>query len=508
MNVNRKITFCKIYFFLFFLPFIVAGCFRPSIGPCQFGNVKDSVHNLPLQNVAVLMGVGYDCFNPLCFPAGSCSYSLPDRKRYTDDEGKFFFAPQIHMAEHWICWSTKNIEYSKPGYCTLGDTDSWFYKNVHLDPWTHSLDSLYYSEQLRYSLPLTSDQLDRLGFVAGAEKGVFYRRPGSCFTKIFRDNSFFDETSNGWITLDNRGKEFVPRIKPPGDPEKFISKCGRLFTDGEKIFIRNLKNEVETIIPHKGDISYVFHDSPGCDFYTIEGDGSMICHYGIPMCIYHLYNTEPETKSDDICFFKAYDSSALSTHPIEMERSPDSSMDWKINYPSLDHIKFLKIKKLNSRGFLLLTKTQLNWHIYQMEWRYKNNTKKHQLEFTELACFPTKREILAFTSQDNSSLFISFKNEGIRKFKIENGQLIENKKFYERSHLVITADILEISPDYLYVYAVSGEDKIYRFSYDGWPDYPIQLKPGIKQALDVPHNFLYKVPIQIKYTTEVENSDF
>lgn len=519
MKMVKKIIFCKIYYSLFFLQFVVTGCFRPSIGPCQFGSVKDSVHNLPLQNVEVLMEVGYDCFNPLCFPAGDCSYSLTDRKRYTDDEGKFFFAPQIHMAEHWICWSTKDIEYSKPGYCTLEDRSSWFYKNVHLDLWTHCLDSLYYNESLRCIMPLTSGQLDQLGFVTVDEKGVFYRRPGSCFTKIFYGESFFDETSNTWITLDKRGLEFVPNFKPPGNLGKIISKNGRLFSNGEKIFIWNMNKEVKTIIPHKGNISYIYHDSIGwprpgwplSDFYTIEGDGSMICHYGSSRDLFHLYNTELDKQNlYDIRFFKVYDSSVLSSNSGGIKEPSDLSIERRNINSSHDLTQFIKIEKLDSRKFLLLTKTPLNWHIYQMEWLWKGNSEKYQLEFTELASFSAKREILAFTTaRYNGSLFISFKNEGIRNFTIGNDKLLENEIFYQRSQSVITSDITEISTGYPHICAISGEDKIYRFSYDGWPDCPIQLKPGLKQALNVSHKFLYEETTQIKYTNGLDTvSDY
>jgi len=347
---------------------------------------------------------------------------------------------------------------------------------------------------------MTSNQLDRLGFVAVNEKGAFYRSTGSHFTKILKKYSgysFFDKTSNEWITLDDKGKEIVPRVKRSGASGKIVSKCGRVFTDGEKIFLRNLEKKIETLIPYKGNISCVFHDSPGrpiSDFYSIEGDGSMICHYGSSRGLFRLYNTELEKqKLYDIRFFKAYDSSVLSSFSGAMEKDPDSSMGWSNNDPDLDHTQFIKIIELDSPKFLLLTRTPLYWHIYQMEWRWKQHAKKYKLEFTDLACFSTKREILAFTTaRYNRTLFISFKSEGIRNFDIENGKLFENNDFYKRSQNVITEDIIEILPGYPYIYAVSGEDKIYRFSYDGWPDYPIQLKTGLRQALDIPRNILFE----------------
>lgn len=510
-------SFLKLYI-LISIAFMLTGCV--SVDIFHYGSVMESENNTPLQDVEISLAISYNCFNPI-YVSGGPTYELPIRKTLTDDKGKFYFPTKVSKAEHSICWSTKHIEYNKPGYYQV--TDSEFNNKVFLDLWTHALNSSYCNYQRRgyyqCSKPMSPEQLEKIGFVPADEKGVFYRRKGSQFTKIFQNFkgiSFYDSTSNQWITLDNRAKIVEPFVDPSGKIKKNKGVLRKLYTDGEKIFIRHnselktsssynrfngcdlqySKGEIETILPYKGDVSLILPSDggvihpPGNSFFTIEDSGRLICHYGRSSGLKLFYNNEITEKFCDIHFFRAYGGSAL----------PKSNID-----PTLDQTEFIKLYRRDDERYLLLTRTPTYWHIYKMELMKDPQASKRRFVFIDLACFPRPREVQYFTPQG----FISFKGEGIRKFDIKENQYVEDKKFHEKSHNVITGCITDIKISYdrhkRFVYAVSGEDKIYRFSYDGVPDYPIQLKKGLKQALDLPKANADKNSIQerIHYSNSV-----
>ena len=141
------------------------------------------------------------------------------------------------------------------------------------------------------------------------------------------------------------------------------------------------KGEIKYITPIKGDISALagYVDN----FFTVEDNGSLLCHY---------INRE---------FVKYYEGIDL----------PESQND-----DSVKNSKFQFITKTLNNGNYTVTKDSKHWCIYRFSRGYNEETKKAELIFEKLISFPVEREITAFTTH-GGTLYVAFKNEGIRKYE-------------------------------------------------------------------------------------------
>ncbi len=94
--------------------------------------------------------------------------------------------------------------------------------------------------------------------------------------------------------------------------------------------------------------------------------------------------------------------------------------------------------------------------------------------------FPSSREITAFASGE-IDFYIAFKNEGIRKYRVLNfydKNVKEDPAFIQNSRTAKYSDVTSLAigsaVDSSVVYAVTGDNRIYRFSVQGIPDYMVE----------------------------------
>lgn len=130
-----------------------------------------------------------------------------------------------------------------------------------------------------------------------------------------------------------------------------------------------------------------------------------------------------------------------------------------------------------------MTKTNKYWHIYCLIPIWKNELKK--VDIVKILSFPHEKEITAFTT-DGTKLFLAFKNEGLKSYTITNESgrsanfiIKEDTEFYRKAKRVKALNFSYITLGnaitiYRTIYAVTGDDKIYRFAPDGTPDFIIR----------------------------------
>jgi hypothetical protein len=200
--------------------------------------------------------------------------------------------------------------------------------------------------------------------------------------------------------------------------------------------------QIKYINPVKGDISGL--SGAVGNFFTIEEKGTLLCHY-LDRNIHKCYKVEDLPASGD-------------------------TLDNSSQFRYLTHT--------TNFGYYAITKMHNYWHIYNFFGCYSAES------FVELGAFPSHREITAF-AVEGSSLYMAFKNEGIRKYELgapSYGKIPmkENKDFLNNSMKVKYPDICHLDIGWGVnapgVYAVAGNDRIYRFSIEGIPDYKARIE--------------------------------
>ncbi len=103
------------------------------------------------------------------------------------------------------------------------------------------------------------------------------------------------------------------------------------------------------------------------------------------------------------------------------------------------------------------------------------------MSFVEIGAVPS--EITAIAAR-GGTLYIAFEDQGIKRYELgspRDGIMVmkknttfrknsEKAKYPKIHHLVVGWSVNRIA-----VYAVAGDDKIYRFSEEGIPDYPVEV---------------------------------
>jgi hypothetical protein len=88
---------------------------------------------------------------------------------------------------------------------------------------------------------------------------------------------------------------------------------------------------------------------------------------------------------------------------------------------------------------------------------------------------------VAHRTHQEAAVYIAFRNEGIRKYPFpwkSNEKLEEKKAFFDRSNKLFKSDPLSVmigsAVNAPAVYAVTGDDRIFRIALDGTPDYIVK----------------------------------
>jgi hypothetical protein len=373
---------------------------------------------------------------------------------------------------------------------------------VELYKLTHYLNFLAYRDpEMRYK-PFYTDalwdsslfkvalfQMRTMDIDAADKKGLFLRLDGRKLTRIYRRakeyGSHFgrevyyvlDENSGEWLIIDCRARRV--ELSEPNIPKwDFMdSHHGRIFATKNTIFYPVEENprpkemeyregEIRYITPHVGNIS----DLQGTvlNFLTIEGNGDYLCHYGDH--VEKSYTSKEPTGDKFFPYFLKCFKGA------DLPRSKDDE--------TIDHSQFKFLSW--GDGAHVVTKSKTHWHLYSFGTRYDETIKDVRLSIIEMAAFPANKEITAI-AQGGGAYFLAFKDEGIRKYDYyQEGSKVwrfkEDSKFNMNSRAALNSDVRSLVVGYagniLAVYATTGEDKIYRFSLDGVPDFIIRNPPS------------------------------
>ena len=365
---------------------------------------------------------------------------------------------------------------------------------------THYLNYLYYKEG-HYRLhstdgkDLSNDYQNVLLRMKNArpspadDMGVFLRLKGCKLNRVLRREDpiteeyfgktvyyVFDNASGKWWAADSRGKRVNPENLQLPHWDFFISNSRGLippciYSDRKSIFYpKGLETREGYWEETKGGIVYIPAHAPDITamagdnflFFTIEGNGRLLCSYEEGF-MKVTYRDGVRSVKDYLPHFReSYSATDL----------PPSDVD--------DGVKKSQFKFLiqSSRDdYLIVSKTLKHWHFYRLLLR----PQKERFQFEEMDVFPASREITV-VAQDYDSLFISFKNEGVRKYimpsRYEKHKLKEDVEFHKGLSKYIPADLSSMvvvsAGDVRAIYVTGNDDRIYRFSLNGVPDYRIR----------------------------------
>ena len=130
----------------------------------------------------------------------------------------------------------------------------------------------------------------------------------------------------------------------------------------------------------------------------------------------------------------------------------------------------------------MLAKTPTRWHMYNVSFDYDETAKKDRVMVQEVTSFPPGKEVTAIADGTGDDVFVAFKDEGIRKYSCyldeEGYQVKEDEQFHVNSRGALQSDVSSMvvgnEGTTFALYATTGEDRIYRFSLEGIPDFIVK----------------------------------
>jgi len=130
----------------------------------------------------------------------------------------------------------------------------------------------------------------------------------------------------------------------------------------------------------------------------------------------------------------------------------------------------------------VLTRTPTRWHMYRVSFDYDETRKKDRVMIKEMISFPAGEEVTAIAEGGGDDVFVAFKGEGIRKYSCyldeEGYQVKEDEQFHVNSRGALQSDVSSMvvgtEGTTAALYATTGEDRIYRFSLEGIPDFIVR----------------------------------
>jgi hypothetical protein len=461
---------------------IVSACVRIE---SRQGKVIDAETKKPLKHVAVVMRVIGYCPG---IGTGGDSKDIAIKETFTDEEGHYRFARKLYIMPFYHFYDDTVFHFIKPGYFerlesrrhpSVGDLPNKD-NNTELFRMTHYLDFDYYRGRFlpepdfpKWKSEYYQDaiiQNRKQETIPEGEKSVFETFEGKAFTRIYstenRGDSIsyvpasisrsiyyvYDGIGKKWLTVDSLGKIVQPHISslPQWHSLSSGTWLSPIFANKDQIFYTvRTENafEVRYINPFKGDISEISGDVN--NFFTIEDKGRLLCYYA-DRNMRKCYKVEDFFNSTDVLL----------------------GNDSRFGYIS---------------GCCVVTRIGNCWHIHNFTSFPKSGGGIRE-SIVELGGFPSDKEITAF-AVGGGSLYIAFKNEGIRKYDFiaYSGKisLKENKTFLKNSMEAKYSDVCYLCTGWGVhalavrgpaVYAVAGNDRIYRFSEEGIPDYKIKIE--------------------------------
>lgn len=467
---------------------LISSCIH--IEPSHYGTIKDTETLEPINGVEVFERLKYECLLPPS-PGGANYEQLGNASATSNAKGEYSLPIKIFLKPPLLCRVSNTVGFIKPGYLQYGYGLNGPYDKVAEDPqdikllkMTHYLNLLPYIETLKYQLYSDEENLPdnykaaynsmkTIKTTALDEDGIFIRVKDRKFTRIYNLESptgnkivyVYDEITNNWLQFDFRGKptSSINENQPPWlFASQRVNTHWTIYSDSKTIhFFPHLnpmpagsnynKKEIKTITSKFGKLSDIAGYSGS--FITIENDGENLCHYG-----------RTEKMNEDPTFIKGYSGKDL----------PPSTDD-----NTITNSKFMFFSS-SSDTYFVLTKSDKYWHIYNVDMKFLRPISHSNIK--EIGKIPLEYEITSFISdghQQNANFFISTRNKGIKVYKTDNYKFSEvndkninfNKEIYKNIS-ALALGYIDVVP---IIYAVSGDNKIYRFTREGIPDHPISF---------------------------------
>ncbi len=516
MHNARALKRTRFLLAIFILSVLAAGCFH--VETPHKGVVKDADTQETLKGAVVLLDLAYTCYFPPN-PGGPNPNDLATLEALTDINGAFSLPSKFSFLPPLACFTnSKHMIFFKPGYFPthtpfvtedigLYKMDYYLNYQPYMSPLGHP-DNFCFdrdSSSMRTALEKARNMhLTRVGDI-----GLFLRLEGKLFRQIYAiiDRHFYgenagfsnhvtlyacDEVSGKWYAFDGRGKPMT--LRAADYPKWTYVDSGQyaglkpIYADAASVFyaasendspidesgVIKDRNEIKFhyIAPHEGSILGLAGDTS--DFATIEGNGLSLCLYG------ELAQERigPSTPHGRIIphFLKCF----------KGEDMPNSEQRG-----AAESVQFRYIRQILHYGYFVVSKTPGSWHVYYLRNAHKIN-EKDLVE--ELISFPSSREITAFAAGETPPVvgggklvvidfYIAFKNEGIRKYKynvFHDKNVKEDPSFIQNSRTANYPDVTSLAigsaVDSSAVYAVTADNRIYRFSVQGIPDYMVELE--------------------------------
>jgi hypothetical protein len=466
MAKTNKIIICS----LLMISCIVIPAFGFHMEFPHSGKVTDAETGESLRDASVTLTISYHC----PYPPEGISGTLVTEEALTDEKGNYSFPFHLYSLKP-LCWTNKVFTFIKPGYFPSN--------NSKLNKMTYFLDFLYYKGSFHgkefpvldfpsstsNSYKAAIEKMKNAELIPMGEKGVFLSTKNKKLCKIYTRQDIemvYDEVAGDWLSLDARGK-FLKLNNSKIPKWDFFSYhemwSWPIYANRDAIYypvdenpmifgMQYKSGEVKYIKSEHGDISaltgFVWH------FFTIENNQSKLCHYGELMPAEKGYG-----------FLKC-----LSWEDLPKSKDGDSLLGAKFKF--LAPIPVLQGVTPIEDGVLFIVATQTTWHFYT----YVGGAIR-ELPIS----FPSDREITAFaTTTGINGLYIAFRSDGIRKYTFKENAIVEDESFRKNSFSILNGDVKSLAVgqtrNNAALYAVTGDNLIYRFSIEGFPDYLVKMK--------------------------------
>jgi len=481
--------------------------------PYNYGKVIDAETKEPLENVLIFQEVIARFRTPDGFETSESLRTT--QTAFTNSKGEYKISlgayPKTALPSTTEISTEISLTFVKPGYFEDGDYSPEnvlprgpfsVIQEMRLYKMTHYLNYLYYKEghsrlQAKDGEDCPKVYQDAILQIKNArpspadDMGVFLRLEGCKLNRVLKRGEFveryfqktvyyfLDSTSGNWWAVDSRGKRLNPENLHLPRWDFFIPDSHWLgapippyiYANQKFIFYpKGLETPEGNWEETQGGIVYIPAHAPDITamagknslFFTIEGNGRLLCSYegGYRKVTHH---DGVERKEDHLPhFLESYSANDLPASDIN-DGVKKSQFKFLIQSPRDD--------------YLVVTKTPDNWHLYRLFLK----SQKKWFQFKEIDVFPASREITA-VAQDYDSLFISFKGEGVRKYSMfyshGKNKLKEDVEFHKRLSKYIPSDlssmVLGSAGDVRAIYATGNDDRVYRFSLNGVPDFRIK----------------------------------
>ncbi len=491
------------------------------------GIVRDAETKAPLKDAAAVLDLDYSCFFPPEFE--HITHHLATLQAITEAGGGFATELAPSLIRPPCLLDDKRMIFFKPGYfpahTAVTKTADLYRMNYYLNylPYRDPMDlqsSIDHPESDSSYMTMARKINENMPLVRAGDTGVFLKLGDKQFRQIYalKDMHYgssswnditlyaFDQKSGQWLAFDARG---VPRARrSAGYPAwSFLdSNDGSrnpIYASADSIFYATDENDFaldegpictnypckgnvtvfgeatprvvkklkfQYISPGKGNISALAGDVQ--DFVTIEGNGSSLCEYERSYARYGDvdFNSPPKPTAP------------RAVRCFTAEDFPVTGEDEEIKNSQFKYLRHVD-NSMSGKWYLVLTKTASFWHLYALHGiRGQNETN---VPLKEIMSFPAETEITDFTvtplPNGGLGIYIAFADDGIRKYVMANDFKLEAKEdasFFRNSRAAdypnITSLAIGSAVNSLVVYAATGEDKIYRFSLEGMPDYQVQ----------------------------------